>query len=86
MLIDATMVKKQIGLTLLKELKSLAGIALATVSMSVIVYITIAFVSSNAMKLMSGLLIGLISYVVFCYVFNIANFKNELKHYAEKLF
>lgn len=82
MLIDVKMVNKQIGLTLCKELKSLAGIVVATILMSAVVYFSITLVYSNLMKLVIGFLIGVISYIVICYVFNIANFKNELKQYA----
>lgn len=85
MLIDVTIVKNQIGLSLAKELKSIAGIVAASVFMSIIVYFATTIFNSSLIKLVTGFSVGVISYATLCYVFNIANFKKELNQYVRKV-
>lgn len=83
MCIDVSMVKKQIGLSLLEEVRSLSPIFLTSLLMSIFVYCTNLFISSNHMKLIIGLIVGLISYSIMIFVFNISNCRNEVLNYGK---
>ncbi len=64
--------KKQIGLTLLEQLKSVSIVFIASLIMAIIVWVTILFFDSNIVKLIIGTFIGTISYLSICYMFNIS--------------
>lgn len=84
MLIDIYMAKKQIGITMQEEFKSLIGIICASIIMSLAILLLINFFSSAMIQLISGFLIGVTIYCTICYLLNIANFKIEINKYVAK--
>ena len=83
MFIDVNVVKKQIQITYYDEFIGLVSILLATVVMSVVVGFSISYISNDLIKLTVGIPIGILTYVIICYIFNIAGIRIELKKYAK---
>jgi teichuronic acid exporter len=71
--IETYYTKKQIGLTLFQQLNSIKSIFFASVVMGVIIYLSTYYMVSGFLKLMSGTLIGFVTYSILCYIFNIGN-------------
>lgn len=86
MLIDITMARKQIGVTMLEELKSLVGIVLSCLAMSVCIFFVNIHAYSPIAQLFMGFFIGTLTYVGLCYLFNIADFKIVCRAYVTKIF
>ena len=85
MLVDTSFTYKQIDLSILAQLKSLVGIVLATLVMAIIVYISTFLFNSYLFQLIFGTIIGIFTYTVTCYIFNICNFKKELNTHVRKI-
>lgn len=85
MLVDTSFTYKQIDLSLLVQLKSLIGIVLATLVMAIIVYLSTFLFSSYLLQLIFGIIIGIFTYAVICYIFNICNFKKEVSSHVRKI-
>lgn len=85
MLVDTSFTYKQIDLSLLAQLKSLVGIVLATLVMAIIVYFSTFLFNSYLLQLIFGTIIGIFTYTVTCYIFNICNFKKELSSHVRKI-
>ena len=83
MFIDVNVVKKQIQITYYEEFIGLVSILLATVVMSVVVGFSISYISNDLIKLTVGIPIGILTYVIICYIFNVAGIRIELKKYAK---
>lgn len=83
MLVDVSMVNRQIGLSLSEEIKSLFPILLASLSMSLIVYCSNLLIAGNFMKLIIGFIVGFSSYLIMILFFNISNCRNELLKYVK---
>lgn len=75
MIIDVSFAKKQIGITLPQELKSIYGIILATIFMSLLVIPILNIHTSDILKLIIGTGLGILIYVSICYYFNICDLK-----------
>lgn len=86
MLVDATFSKKQLGIKLFAQLKSLVGILCATMVMSISIVIIISLISKNYLQLISGFIVGILVYSSICYLFDICNFKMELRNVIKKIF
>ena len=81
MIFDTYFSWKQIGISLLYQLKSLVPVIIATITTSVFL-IPILFISAtNFIKLLLGFIIGLIIYTSLCYAFNIAEIRKILRKY-----
>lgn len=80
MVIDIGFAKKQIGVTFLQEFKSIFSVILATICMSIIVVPVLNINTSDILKLIIGVGLGIIVYFVICYSFNICNFKKLINH------
>jgi len=78
-IIDTYYTKKQIGLTLLQQLKSISGVFIASLVMSGFVYISIVNVNSNVVKLILGFVIGFVTYSTICYTFNVCDFRTIIR-------
>lgn len=84
MLIDVYMAKKQIGITFSEEIRPIIKILFACSFMALCVTISIDFFVSEILRLIIGIIIGVISYTIICYILNIANIKVLLKSYVSK--
>ena len=79
MLFDTYFVKRQIGLTLFTQLRSLLAVILVTLFMAVVISFFIMYVgNSSVVKLVGGFAIGILSYLLMCYCFNVAEFKTKI--------
>jgi O-antigen/teichoic acid export membrane protein len=67
--------KKQIGLTLFQQMKSLSGIFAASALMACIMSLSTIYLRNNMMVLVVGLFTGIITFIIECYVFNLNNFR-----------
>lgn len=86
MLIDTAFSRKQIGISLFAQIKSLAGVLFATVIMSVAIIAFNTFVQNVYIQLIAGFVIGVIVYSVVCYLLNTCNFRNESRNIIKKIF
>lgn len=71
--------RKQIGITLWEQLYALKDVFFASFSMSVIVFLCTIFIKSYLITLIVGIIVGLTSYFVICWLFNVADFKTLVK-------
>lgn len=85
MMIDVFLAKKQIGVTFYEEFRSVFGVIGATLVMSLAILPVLFINSDELMKLIIGILIGIVVYGTWCLVFNIADFKSRLKDNAKIL-
>jgi len=77
--------KKQIGLTLWLQLWSLKGVLSASLIMALIVFFITSFIQNELIKLVVGFFVGVISYGVLCWVFNVKYFRNYFNLYIERI-
>ena len=84
MIIDVAMVTRQIGLTLITELKSLMGIICSTALMSTLIHFLTYSFDDHYIQISIGATSGIILYLTTCYLFNISNFRTEIKNYVNK--
>lgn len=82
--IDMSLARHQIGVTIREELRSLRGIAAATLLMAAAVALVAHFMPTDLLRLAAGTLTGIIIYATVCYRGNVANVRNEIKEYAKK--
>lgn len=80
--VDIHYTRKQIGVTLFQQLKSVSSVFAASLTMAVIIWITIRFFDTYFVKLFVGFFIGAVSYFVICYLFNI----EDVRVYVNKIF
>lgn len=86
MFYDACYTKKQIGVTLFEQFKALFGVISATAIMSGAILLMTPLISSNPfLHFFCGVLIGFIVYSLVIYVFNIANFRDEIYAFIKKM-
>lgn len=83
--IDTWFTKKQIGLTVVKQLSSVIGILVASLLMiGVVIFITSAL-NKDIWILSIGVVGGALFYLSICYIFNIAEFKKIVIQSWEKI-
>lgn len=85
MIIDINMVKRQIGLTLLDEIKALIPILFSTLIMSLIICCINFLFESYLLKLSVGFVVGVLSYLSIILMFNVADCRKELRNYGFKI-
>jgi len=73
--VDTWFTKKQIGLTPLKQLKSIGGILAAAIAMSVVIKLATFYLSNDVWKLIVGFGSGTIFYFSVSYLFDISEFR-----------
>lgn len=73
MLYDTYFAKKQIGVTLFEQIKTLLPVFIASAVMGLLVSIVYLISTNIYFQLFVGVLIGAVSYAVICYYFNIAD-------------
>lgn len=78
MIVDTYFTYRQIGTTLLFQLKSLLPIILSSLIMAVVVGFTESLFSNNLAKLFVGSIVGLVVYLLICYFFNICGIKDQI--------
>ena len=83
--IDTFYTKKLIGLTVFKQIKSVSGIFISALVMAIVVWMTISMLNSYLLKLVVGMLIGIIVYFTICYFFNVANFKSIIYSITKRI-
>lgn len=84
MLYDTYFAKKQIGVTLYMQLKSLLPVIVASIAMGLIVA-SVYYITSNVYwQLLLGVLIGVIFYFLECFIFNISDFRFYVKSFLKK--
>ena len=82
--IDTFYTKKQINLSVWKQIKSVSGIFLASLIMAIVVWLITLIINNYVQKLLLGMIIGIIVYILLCYYNNIANFKSFVLHIVHK--
>ena len=84
MFYDTYFAKKQIGITLFMQLKSLMPVIIASITMCILVA-SVYFITANVYcQLIFGLLIGIFSYALICLLFNISDCRIYVKSYLKK--
>lgn len=86
MLIDTAYSRKQIGISLFTQIRSLTGILFATAIMSASIIVFNMFIQNIYVQLIAGFIIGVIVYSLICYILNICNFRNETRNIIKKIF
>lgn len=76
--INAYMPGKLFGYGAFKQLKDMIPIFLATGFMAFFVYLGTFWISSNVLKILFGSIIGILTYLILCYIFKIQELK-EIK-------
>ena len=85
-LISTYYTKKQIGLSIFQQIKSVSDIFGVTVIMSLAVIGSVMHIENNFLKLLIGFASGIVTYVLLILCFNLFNSKNMMKKNFEKLF
>ena len=76
----------EVGVTLFEQFKALFGVISATAIMSGAILLMTPLISSNPfLHFFCGVLIGFIVYSLVIYVFNIANFRDEIYAFIKKM-
>lgn len=83
MIVNLTYSKKQIGLGLLTQLKSLGSILICSVLMTICVIIVSSQIDNNLIQLIVGILTGITVYAILCYIFNINDSRTLVKKYIK---
>jgi O-antigen/teichoic acid export membrane protein len=73
--VDTWFTKKQIGLNLLKQLKSIRAIVGAALAMAIVVKLTTFYLTNDVWKLIVGFVSGTMFYFIVSYLFNISEFR-----------
>lgn len=71
--------KKQIGLSIMKQLLSVFPILLSSAIMGIVVHLVSGLFDSYYWQLVVGTLAGVVTYGVICYVFNVRDSRNLVK-------
>ncbi len=71
--------KKQIGLGLIEQLKSVLGILLCSAVMAVVVFFVASLMMSDVAKLLVGIVVGVFVYVILCIFLNVNNSRALVK-------
>ena len=84
MLYDTYYAKKQIGITLFTQLKSLLPVIVTSLTMGILVA-SVYYITANVYwQLLFGVLIGVVSYSLICICFNISDFRMFVKSLVKK--
>lgn len=83
--VDTWFTKKQIGLILLKQLKSIGSILLASLVMALIVKFSTFYLSNDIWKLIVGFVSGTLFYSIVSYLFDISEFRKVIKSILNRL-
>lgn len=86
MVIDTAYSRMQIGISLYTQIKSLFGILCAVFVMSFVVAIMTCLISNAYIQLIAGFAVGVLVYSTICYLFDICNFRKELRNAVNKRF
>lgn len=79
MLIDTYFSYIQIHISLFTQIKSLAPVILASIVMGICIFAVTTLFNENVLKLIIGFIVGIISYISFCFALNIYNVRDEIK-------
>lgn len=71
--------KKQIGLGLIEQLKSVLGIFVCSAVMAVVVFCVASLMMSDVVKLFVGIVVGVLTYVILCLLINVNNSRTLVK-------
>ena len=71
--------KKQIGLGLIEQLKSVLGILLCSAVMAVVVFFVASLMMSDVAKLFVGIVVGAFVYAILCLFLNVNNSRSLVK-------
>ena len=78
-IIDTYYTRKQIGLTMLQQIKSVSGIIIASIITAITIYLATCYISSYLLKLIIGFCIGIFTYSAIIYVFNVGDFRSTFR-------
>jgi O-antigen/teichoic acid export membrane protein len=79
LLVSSYYSRKQIGITLWEQLYALKDVFSASLLMGVIIIVFTIFIKSYLITLVVGFVVGVTSYSILCWIFNIADFKTLVK-------
>ncbi len=83
MLYDTYFAKKQIGVTLFQQIKALMPVVIASLVMGVLVSSVFLITANIYLQLLLGVLIGVLSYAIICFRFNISDFRMYAESYLK---
>lgn len=81
LLVNLIYTKKQIGLGLFAQFKSVAGILFCAIIMALCVELVTMFVDGNILKLILGVVVGVVVYASLCLIFNVNNSRKIIKRF-----
>ena len=81
LLVNLIYTKKQIGLGLFAQFKSVAGILFCAIIMALCVELVTMFVDGNILKLILGVVVGVVVYTSLCLIFNVNNSRKIIKRF-----
>ena len=84
MLVDTAYSRKQIGISLITQIKSLFGVLFATLLMSIAILVVNELIKSPVLQLIVGAFVGMVLYFIFCFSLNAANFRNDAIKYLQR--
>lgn len=83
MYVNLIYTKKQIGLGLLAQFKSVFGILFCAVLMALCVAFVTVFIDSELLKLVCGGAVGVVVYAIFCLIFNVNSSRSLIKKFVK---
>lgn len=84
MLVNMIYTKKQVGLSILKQLMSVSGIMISSVLMAVCIIGVTSLIVGKGTQLLVGFAVGVISYVLLCYMFDINQCRSLVRRLVKK--
>ncbi len=81
LLVNLIYTKKQIGLGLFAQFKSVSGILFCAIVMALFVKLVTMFVDGNILKLTLGVVVGVVVYASLCLIFNVNNSRKIIKRF-----
>lgn len=84
MLYDTYFTKKQIGLKLSEQIKVLVPILLACAIMAICILFVYYMSSNRLLQLILGTLVGIVVYLITCYILNICNTREYIGKFLKK--
>jgi O-antigen/teichoic acid export membrane protein len=84
MFVNLIYTKKQIGLGLLEQFKSVFGIILCSIVMSLCVAVITSFIETGIVKLVVGVAVGVIVYAGLCLLFNVNGSRMLIKRFTKR--
>ena len=84
MFVNLIYTKKQIGLGLWEQLKSVIGVLFCSILMALCVAFAATFIKSDIVTLIVGIAVGIVSYTALCLMFNVNNIRGLIRQFIKR--